>query len=219
MNYMYFIYWLAFHQFIRSSAFLTTYCGFNLSASSHVAPNNLLFNLLCYCPAIFNLCAVSEWSSTNLLLTNQASSLSHLPVPSFAVALCSSATPRAFLPFSESQAPWLFQSLIQSKPSLGLITQAGPVGSYRSRKVPLCFYTTGPLTTGGRDDTMAWMDWCHTSILWSKTRKICNLSWWKQHMFKAKGTKIFILKANLYLVIYFCLMWMLIQLEPKHKLE
>lgn len=141
--------------------------------------------LLYYCPAFFNICAVTTYSSTNLLRTNLASLLLHLPLfpllclllpPRFSVTSC------VCPPSSESQAPWLLQSQTRSKPSLGSTTLAGLVGNCRSRRAHLCSCTSEPLTTGGKDDIMGWMDWCHTSTLWSKTRKMCSSHYYRSNV-------------------------------------
>lgn len=132
--------------------------------------------LLCYCSAIFNICAVNKLRSTNLLCTYLASPFFHhlLFLSHLLPLLCFSITSCACPPFSESQAPWLFQSPIQLKLSLDLTTRAAPVGSYHLRRVLPCYCISELLMTGGRDDTMEWMAWCHISILWSKTCKICS---------------------------------------------
>lgn len=92
----------------------------------------------------------------------------------FVAAPCFSVTSCVCPPSSESQAHWLFQSPTHSKPLLGSTTAAGLVGSYRSRRAHLCFCTSEPLMTGGRDDIMEWMDWCPTSTSWSKTSEMCS---------------------------------------------
>lgn len=148
-------------------ALLTSYSGFNLFKP---ATCNLLVMLLCYCSAIFNICAVTKYSRTNLLCTNLA--YSSLPSPSFSLLLVAASC--VCPPFSESQAPWLFQSPTRSKPSLGSTTPAAPVGSCHSKRVRPCFCTSERLMTGGRDDTTEWTDWCHISTLWSKTCKMCS---------------------------------------------
>lgn len=113
-------------------------------------------------------------SCTNLLCTNLAPRLfccSSLPslcrcLPLFSVTSCVGRPP------SESQAPWLFQSPTPLKPLLGSTTPAGLVGSCHSRRARPSSSTRERPTTGGRDDIMEWMDWCHTSTLSSKTCKM-----------------------------------------------
>lgn len=104
----------------------------------------------------------------------------------FAAAPCFSATSCVCPPPSENQAHWLFQSPTRTKPSPGSTTAAGLVGSCRSRRARLCFCTSEPLMTGGRDGTTGWRDWCPTSTLWSKTGEMCSTR--KSHAYLAFGT-------------------------------
>lgn len=141
-------------------ACLTRYCGFNL----------LKRLVTCSSCCFFNARAVTKYSCINLLCTNQASPL----LSSISLLPCFFVTSCLCPPFSESQAPWLFQSQTPLKLLLGSTTPDGLTGSCRSRREPLCFCTSEPLMTGGREGTTEWLDLCHTSTLLSKTCKMCS---------------------------------------------